>query len=89
MRQAMFATDVVTDSDIREGLRRQAEHAGVRNGVGSRHAHAESIAHGGSARGGRSEDAELVRVLGPRAEESGSAGRALLQQARTAALVFT
>jgi hypothetical protein len=53
------------------------------------HAHAESIAHGGSACGGRGEDAELVRVLGPRAEESGSADRALLQQARTAALVFT
>ena len=56
---------------------------------GEVHAHAESIAYGGSAGGGRGEDAELVRVLGPRAEELGSAGRALLQQGRTAALVFT
>ena len=57
--------------------------------LGEVHARAEPVARSGKTGGGRGEDAEVVGLLGPRAEESGSAGGALLQQTRTAALVFT
>ena len=42
--------------------------------LGEVHARAEPVARSGKTGGGRGEDAELVRVLGPRAEELGSAG---------------
>ena len=53
------------------------------------HGVADPVARGGSADDGRGEDAEVVGCLGPRAEKRGSAGRGLLQQTTTAALVFT
>ena len=50
------------------------------------HAHAESIAHGDGAEGGRGADAEVIRVLRPRAEELGSAGVVPSSRDRTALL---